>query len=130
MCNFSFVDYLIVLVYLIPAAKGRVIDATLAADLKAKLIVEAANDPTTSEGDAVLYQRGIPVIPDFLANSGGVVASYIEWRQAKSGSLTDKKETYEFVERQITRAFEQVWRLQLRRTSVSGRRRRYLLLPR
>lgn len=93
---------------LIPAATGGVIDGDLASKLNAKLVIEAANDPTTEEGDEILAKRGIPLVPDFLANSGGVVASYIEWRQAKSGSLTDAKETYEFIERQITRAFEKV----------------------
>lgn len=93
---------------LIPAATGGVIDGDLASKLNAKLIVEAANDPTTADGDKTLESRGIPVLPDFLANSGGVIASYIEWRQGKSGSLTDACETYEFIERQISRAFEQV----------------------
>ena len=93
---------------LIPAATGGVIDGDLASKLNAKLVVEAANDPTTSEGDITLESRGIPVVPDFLANAGGVIASYIEWRQAKSGSLTEASETHDFIQRQISRAFEQV----------------------
>lgn len=93
---------------LIPAAIGGVIDAEMAGRLQAKLVIEAANDPTTLEADGILRGRGIPVLPDILANSGGVIASYIEWRQAKSGSLTDKAETYEAVERQIGGAYDEV----------------------
>jgi len=93
---------------LIPAAIGGVIDEEIASKLQARLIIEAANDPTTAAGDAVLNERGISVIPDILANSGGVIASYIEWRQAKSGSLTDKSETYDVIDKQISRAYADV----------------------
>ncbi|MBP6965677.1 MAG: Glu/Leu/Phe/Val dehydrogenase [Armatimonadetes bacterium] len=93
---------------LIPAAKGGVITADVASRLQAKLVIEAANDPTTPEGDAILQQRGISAVPDILANAGGVIASYIEWRQAKSGSLTDKEETYAVIDKQISRAFDEV----------------------
>lgn len=75
--------------------------------IQAKLIVEAANDPTTTEGDKILSERKIPVIPDILANAGGVVASYIEWRQAKSGSLTEKEETYAAIEKQLSQAYRE-----------------------
>ncbi len=105
---------------LIPAAIGGVIGGSLASDLNAKLIVEAANDPTTPEGDRLLEERGIPVIPDILANSGGVIASYIEWRQAKSGSLTEKTETYEVIDKQISRAYARVADL-ARSDSISRR---------
>lgn len=93
---------------LVPAATGGVITGESAGKLKAKLVIEAANDPTTSEADAVLEDRNIVAVPDILANSGGVIASYIEWRQAKSGSLTDKRETYEVIERQISQSYSQV----------------------
>lgn len=93
---------------LVPAAIGGVLTGDVAANVKAKVIVEAANDPTTAEGDKVLFDRGISVFPDILANAGGVIASYIEWRQAKSGSLTDKTETYRAIEKQILRAYEPV----------------------
>jgi glutamate dehydrogenase/leucine dehydrogenase len=96
---------------LVPAAVGGVIDEITASKLQARLIIEAANDPTTPAGDAVLRDRGISVIPDILANSGGVIASYIEWRQAKSGSLTEKTETYEAIERQISRAYTDMSRV-------------------
>ena len=93
---------------LVPAAVEDVITPEVASKLQAKMVIEAANDPTTNEGDIVLVDRGIPVIPDILANAGGVIASYIEWRQAKSGSLTDKSETYAAIEKQMEAAFKSV----------------------
>ena len=93
---------------LIPAAIENVLHKDNAAAIEARLIVEAANGPTTPEADAILRQRDLTVVPDILANSGGVVASYVEWRQAKSGSLTDAKETYEVVRSRIDLAFDQM----------------------
>ena len=66
---------------LIPAALGGVIDADLARSIQAKVIVEAANGPTWPEADDILQSRGIPVVPDILANAGGVIVSYFEWVQ-------------------------------------------------
>lgn len=66
---------------LIPAALGGVIDAGNAGRIGARLIVEAANGPVTPEADAMLRSRGIPVVPDILANAGGVTVSYFEWMQ-------------------------------------------------
>jgi glutamate dehydrogenase (NAD(P)+) len=66
---------------LIPAALGGVFDADIAKAVRAKLIVEAANGPTWPEADAIFKSRGIPVVPDILANAGGVVVSYFEWVQ-------------------------------------------------
>ena len=66
---------------LIPAALGGVFDAALAREVHASLIVEAANGPTWPEADDVFEARGIPVVPDILANAGGVVVSYFEWVQ-------------------------------------------------
>jgi len=93
---------------IIPGAVENVITGDVASKMKAKLVIEAANDPTTPEGDPILIDRGIVAVPDILANAGGVIASYIEWRQAKSGSLTDKSETYEVIERQLSRAFAEM----------------------
>lgn len=66
---------------LIPAALGGVFDATVAQAVRAPLIIEAANGPTWPEADDVFHQRGVVVIPDILANAGGVVVSYFEWVQ-------------------------------------------------
>lgn len=65
----------------IPAALGGILDANRARALRADVVIEAANAPTTPEGDAVLHKRGIPVVPDILANAGGVTVSYFEWAQ-------------------------------------------------
>jgi glutamate dehydrogenase (NAD(P)+) len=67
--------------YLCPAALGGVINEANAGRLDCKVVVEGANAPTTVGGDAVLDARGVTVIPDFLANAGGVVVSYFEWTQ-------------------------------------------------
>ena len=66
---------------LIPAALGGVFDADLAREVRAGLIVEAANGPTWPEADEVFRARAIPVVPDILANAGGVIVSYFEWVQ-------------------------------------------------
>jgi len=96
---------------LIPAAVENVLHQGNAAKVGARLVIEAANGPTTSEADHVLRERDIIVVPDILANSGGVIASYVEWRKAKSGSLTDTRETYQVVESRIAPAFDEVCRL-------------------
>jgi glutamate dehydrogenase (NAD(P)+) len=66
---------------LVPAAIGRVITKENASQLRCKMVVEAANGPTTAEADDILEKRGIPVVPDILANAGGVIVSYFEWVQ-------------------------------------------------
>ena len=66
---------------LIPAALENQITATNAADVRAKIVVEAANGPTTAKADEILRERGVVVIPDILANAGGVTVSYLEWVQ-------------------------------------------------
>jgi glutamate dehydrogenase (NAD(P)+) len=66
---------------LIPAALGGVLTRQVAGEVRAKLIVEAANAPTLPEADEIFAQRGITVIPDILANAGGVTVSYFEWTQ-------------------------------------------------
>ncbi len=67
--------------YLIPAALGSVIDGTNAGRIRAGIVVEAANSPVTYDGSRILEEAGITVIPDILANAGGVVVSYFEWVQ-------------------------------------------------
>ena len=66
---------------LVPAALGGVLDANNAKEVRAKIIVEGANGPTTPEADAVFHQKGIHVLPDIYANAGGVTVSYFEWAQ-------------------------------------------------
>jgi glutamate dehydrogenase (NAD(P)+) len=93
---------------LIPAAIQDVLDASNADKVKASLVIEAANAPTTPQADQMLADRGIPIVPDILANSGGVVASYVEWRNAKSGSITNRQDTYRTISDRLTWAFGQV----------------------
>ncbi len=93
---------------LIPAAVENVLNGKTAGNVRAKLVVEGANGPTTPEGDRILEKAGVVAVPDILANSGGVIASYIEWRNAKSGSITDREEVFESLEKVIGRAYQEV----------------------
>jgi glutamate dehydrogenase (NAD(P)+) len=70
---------------LLPAAKENVINSANADRIKAKIICEGANGPTTSEADAILADKRIFVLPDILANAGGVTVSYFEWVQDRQG---------------------------------------------
>ncbi len=67
--------------YLIPAAMGGAIHARNAPDVRARVIVEAANSPLTADADALLGARGVTIVPDILANAGGIIVSYFEWVQ-------------------------------------------------
>jgi len=92
---------------LIPAAVENVITKKTAPLINARLVVEGANDPTTEEGEDILLGKGVHVLPDFFANSGGVVASYFEWRNAKSGNQTCEKEVFELIDTKIEDVFRQ-----------------------
>jgi glutamate dehydrogenase (NAD(P)+) len=70
---------------LVPAATEDVITGSNAGKIQAKLIVEGANGPTSSKADAIIYEKGISVVPDILANAGGVTVSYFEWVQNRLG---------------------------------------------
>ncbi len=93
---------------LIPAAGSGVLTGDNADKIKASYIVEAANDPTDTDADRIFADRGILVVPDILANAGGVIASYVEWRKARSGSLTPRTETYQVIDSVIGDAFTTV----------------------
>jgi len=96
---------------LIPAALENQINKTNANQIKAKVIFEAANGPTTPEADDILFGKGIRVLPDILTNAGGVVVSHLEWVQALSGLYWDESEVYNRLERKMVMAFEKVWRI-------------------
>lgn len=94
---------------LIPAALEDQIHQKNAAKIKAKVVVEGANGPVTPEGDEILEKRGIPVVPDILANAGGVVVSHLEWVQALSGLYWEEDQVNSELERKLVKAFRQVW---------------------
>ncbi|HOX37185.1 MAG TPA: Glu/Leu/Phe/Val dehydrogenase [Candidatus Brocadiia bacterium] len=96
---------------LIPAAIECALTGANAEKVRAKIVIEGANGPATPEADVILDRMEIRVVPDILANSGGVIASYVEWRNAKSGSLTSETETYEAIRERMTPAFARMTQL-------------------
>jgi glutamate dehydrogenase (NAD(P)+) len=94
---------------LIPAALGGVITPEVARRVETELIFEAANGPTLPEADRVLEERGIAVVPDILANGGGVTASYMEWAQSLQGYPWDSDLVATRLHEHMARAFEAVW---------------------
>jgi glutamate dehydrogenase (NAD(P)+) len=96
---------------LIPAALGGVFDREKAGQVQAKVIVEAANGPTEPEADEIFEERGIPVIPDILANAGGVVVSYFEWVQNLQSFRWTEDEVNTRLEKIMTSSFGTVSRL-------------------
>jgi glutamate dehydrogenase (NAD(P)+) len=93
---------------LIPAAIECQITASNAAHVKARIVVEGANGPTTPEADEILYHNGVLVIPDILANAGGVVVSYFEWVQDIESFFWDEEEISSKLEKIMTNAFAEV----------------------
>ena len=96
---------------LIPAAVGSVIHARNADRIKASIVAEGANGPTTPEADVILRDRGVTVIPDILANAGGVVVSYFEWVQGLQYYFWRESEITSRLQEVMTRAFNRVWAL-------------------
>ena len=99
---------------LVPAAKEDQIDQHNAPRLKTKLIVEGANGPTSADADDILRDMGIKVIPDILANAGGVTVSYFEWVQNRMGYYWDIDEVNTKHDRMMREAFENVYRTALK----------------
>jgi len=91
---------------LIPAAAGDVITGPVAGQLRARCVVEAANMPTTVEGMTVFEQRELPVVPDILANAGGVIASMLEYSSSLSAIKPTQTEVYDIVRRKIGENFD------------------------
>lgn len=95
---------------LVPAALEGQIDRHNARDIKARLILEGANGPTTPEADDILTSRGVTLVPDVLTNAGGVTVSYFEWVQDFSSFFWTEQEINERLERILSEAFESVWK--------------------
>jgi len=93
---------------LIPAALADAITAHTAPSIKAKIIVEGANAPTTPEGDHILNDNGILVVPDILANAGGVIVSYFEWVQDKQNYFWDAAEVKTNLDSLMMKAIREV----------------------
>ena len=93
---------------LIPAARENTLDATIAPHVKAKVIVEAANGPTTPDADAMLREAGVTILPDILSNAGGVTVSYFEWVQGLNVYFWDLPRVREELHKVMNRAFDAV----------------------
>lgn len=93
---------------LIPAAIENVLTEENADEVKADIIAEAANGPTTPEADDILSQKEIYIIPDFLCNAGGVTVSYFEWVQNRNRYYWSEAEVYERLDKKMTKAFAEV----------------------
>ena len=96
---------------LLPCAVENVITQANAADIKAKIVCEGANGPTTTEADQILKDRGVLVVPDILANAGGVTVSYFEWVQNLTGDTWTLEEVQNKQETMMTKAFNEIWEL-------------------
>lgn len=96
---------------LIPAALENQISGQNVEKIKAKVILEMANGPTSSEADDVLYKKGITVVPDVLANSGGVTVSYFEWLQNTTSEHWTKEKVNTQLEEKMAVAFDSVWKV-------------------
>jgi glutamate dehydrogenase (NAD(P)+) len=93
---------------LVPAALENVITSHNAGDIKARIICEGANGPTSAGADQILEEKGIFVVPDILANAGGVTVSYFEWVQDRGGYFWDEETVNLRLERIMVRSFEDV----------------------
>jgi glutamate dehydrogenase (NAD(P)+) len=111
---------------LIPAAIGGVITAENAPRIKAPIVIEAANAPVLPDADGILDQAGIIVLPDILANAGGVTVSYFEWAQNRQFYNWNLNRVRQELEKTLSNAFEQVWEMSKER-DVSLRTASFML---
>ena len=93
---------------LVPAALEDQINEVNAPSIKARIIVEGANGPTTPQANKILSDKGVFIVPDILANSGGVVVSYLEWVQSLQSFFWNEGEVNDYLQRVMTNAFEEV----------------------
>ena len=114
---------------LIPAALGGVIHSGNVDDIKAKVIIEGANGPIDADADEVLFERGVTVLPDILANAGGVTVSYFEWVQNRQYYSWDLNRVRQQLDAILSSAFEEVWQ-QAQEAQVSLRTAAFMLAVR
>jgi glutamate dehydrogenase (NAD(P)+) len=93
---------------LVPAAMENTIDADVAPHIRARIVCEGANGPTTPEADEILRDNGVTVLPDILANAGGVTVSYFEWVQGLDNFFWDLKRVQDELQRVMEKAFDEV----------------------
>jgi glutamate dehydrogenase (NAD(P)+) len=96
---------------LVPAALGGVIGRELAREVRARIVLEGANAPCLPEADEVFEERGVLVVPDILANAGGVTVSYFEWVQNLQHVTWDEERVHGELERMMSEAYEKVGQL-------------------
>jgi len=111
---------------LFPGALENVITAENAAKIQARICCELANGPTTPEADDILYDKGVFVIPDFLANAGGVTVSYFEQVQNTYNFYWPISEVHQRLDEKMTRAFSGVYQMHTRE-KVNMRQAAYLV---
>ena len=111
---------------LVPAALENQINAEVAEQLRCRYIVEGANGPTTVEADAILEQRGITLIPDIFANSGGVIVSYFEWVQNIQELTWERSQVNEMLEKLMTASFGELLE-ERKKTACSYRMAAYIV---
>ncbi|HLJ09877.1 MAG TPA: Glu/Leu/Phe/Val dehydrogenase dimerization domain-containing protein [Planctomycetaceae bacterium] len=111
---------------LVPAALGGVITEEVAKDMRAKVVIEAANNPTRAEADELLHKRNVVVVPDILANAGGVTVSYFEWVQNRQHFNWDLARVRKELDRVMVDSFDRVWNI-ARDKHVSLRTAAYII---
>ena len=111
---------------LIPAALENQINGEVAKNLQCSYIIEGANGPTTTDGDKVIEERGITLVPDIFANSGGVIVSYFEWVQNIQVLTWDEDKINEMLENQMTKAFADIF-LECQKSKCSLRMAAYIV---
>ncbi len=110
---------------IVPSSLGDVITQRNVGDVKAKIVLEMANGPTTEYADEYLEKHGVLVVPDILANAGGVTVSYFEWFQNMHGEKWEKKEVFEKLRKKMEKAAGEVFDLH-KKHSVSMREAAYI----
>lgn len=111
---------------LVPAAMENQIDEKVAENIKATVVVELANGPVTAEADTILEKQGVVVLPDILANAGGVTVSYFEWVQNKAGYYWSLDDVHHKLQKIMVKATNEIWDV-YNQEKVSMRTAAYIL---